>query len=168
MKFTNTLAVVSILSAVFVAAVPVPAELDVAYEPVTAREITDMVLDEIFERQNPNAFRHAFKKAFKDTADMFPKKIIQSVANAPGAYRPGTVLRPSPKLPAAKPPRPISIKPEPITFHKAATGLKGANKWKNAWEAGQKKAAPKPTRRQTSPLPAAKKSKPVPKRSKTM
>lgn len=40
MKFTSTLVVASILFAVFVAAVPVPVEIDTAYEALTAREIT--------------------------------------------------------------------------------------------------------------------------------
>lgn len=40
MKVTSTLAVASILSAVLVAAVPIPAEVDTAYyEAITAREI---------------------------------------------------------------------------------------------------------------------------------
>lgn len=137
MKFTSTLAVASFLSAVFVSAVPVPVEIGTAYEALTVREITDMVLDEIFERQ-PSNLGQALWKAGKDTGDMLPKK-LWNAANTP-TYKPSALRWPAPNAqpPAARPPSPIRpVKVPPFTLPKAAAQLDPATKWRNTWAAGQ-------------------------------
>ncbi|KAJ3512465.1 hypothetical protein NMY22_g15327 [Coprinellus aureogranulatus] len=152
MKFTTTFALASIVSAVLVAATPIPSDYDVE---IDARDFAD---DEIiFPRM-----RQAFKKAAKDTADIAAQKIYDT-ASAGGPSRSG----PSPFSQAAKrPSRSPTRQSGGVRPIRAPSPLKAPAKpktnWKGAWDASKGKSTAGKAKA-SKPKP---KSRPVPKPGK--
>ncbi|TEB39450.1 hypothetical protein FA13DRAFT_1723629 [Coprinellus micaceus] len=140
MKFTTTLAVASLLSAVFVSATPIPSEFQT--DSVDAREFSDE--DVLFERAT---LGRAMRKAAKDTADIAAQRVYDTATSggAGGSRRP---FLSGIKAPSARP-RPGGVRPIKVPGSTIKAPSKPGVNWKGAWDAGKGK---KPAGRKTKPV----------------